>query len=235
MTTSSQYQERSAADHFDQFAEDWWNPEGSLRTLHDINPARINYIQNTVDVNGLSILDIGCGGGILSESLAGLGARVTGIDISKPALDTAMAHSRSSGLSINYLQSTPEEFLENHGHRFDVITCMEILEHVSDPAAVIAVCSQLVKPGGHIFLSTINRSLKAYIFAIFAAEYLFDVIPAGTHEYGRFIRPGELTVCCEQNNLEIEDIRGLRYIPFIRKASLTPHPDINYLVHARKN
>ena len=222
-------------ENFDQFADDWWNPDGALGTLHDINPARLSYIQNAVDVRGMNILDIGCGGGLLSESLADLGANVTGIDISKKALDAASAHCKLSGHAITYLQTTPEEFLEKHDQHFDVITCMEILEHVKDPFSVIAVCSRLTLPGGHIFFSTINRTLKAYLFAVVAAEYLLKLLPAGTHEYRNFIRPGELAVSCEQHGLEIEDISGFQYMPVARKAFLTRKPDINYLVHARKN
>jgi 2-polyprenyl-6-hydroxyphenyl methylase / 3-demethylubiquinone-9 3-methyltransferase len=218
---------------FEDLAPGWWDRDGQLRTLHDINPLRLEYITNRAVITGQKVLDIGCGGGILCESLAQQHARVTGIDISPAAIAVATRHSQENRLDIHYEISSPEQYAQENPEAFDVITCMEMLEHVPDPEAIVAACAKLIRPGGNLFFSTINRTPKAWLQAIVAAEYLFNIIPAGTHEFAKFIRPSELARLCQQHAMTICDIAGIKYLPYIRSCYLTQQPSVNYLLHAR--
>ncbi|HVV68312.1 MAG TPA: bifunctional 2-polyprenyl-6-hydroxyphenol methylase/3-demethylubiquinol 3-O-methyltransferase UbiG [Gammaproteobacteria bacterium] len=218
---------------FDQVSYDWWNPEGLFKTLHHINPVRLQFITDTTNLNHKTVLDVGCGGGILTESLAAQGAQVTGIDMSEKALIAAREHALKKNIEINYQQSTVEDFANSHAQAFDVITCMELLEHVPDPASVVKACAQLLKPGGEIFFSTINRTFKAYAFAILGAEYLLKLLPKGLHTYDKFIRPSELAVWLRQSDLALLRVAGLSYNPITHACRLKQDTDVNYLVHCK--
>ena len=218
---------------FEALASGWWDPRGQFKTLHAINPVRVQYIiEQLGSLEGKNVLDIGCGGGLLTEELAKRGATVTGLDISDVSLSIARQHSKQFNLEILYINSTIEDFASNNIQKFDVITCMEMLEHVPDPRSVIESCARLINPGGDIFLSTLNRNLPTYIFAVIFAEYLLNLLPVGTHDYSRFIRPSELFSWCQTYGLEVKDISGINYLPFINKFSLNKNPVVNYLIHA---
>ncbi|MFT3742375.1 MAG: bifunctional 2-polyprenyl-6-hydroxyphenol methylase/3-demethylubiquinol 3-O-methyltransferase UbiG [Gammaproteobacteria bacterium] len=220
--------------HFSHFANDWWNPTGPFKTLHDINPLRLSFIMDHCQIGGKQVLDIGTGGGILAESLAKMGAHVTAIDASESAILAAQHHANTQQLSIDYHVSTAEAFAEQHPEQFDVITCLELLEHVPDPTSVIQACSALVKPGGHVFFSTLNRNIKSYLMAIVGAEYLLKLLPKGTHHYEKFIRPAELAAWLRLHQLQLQQLRGLQYQPFSKSYRLSHQVDVNYLVYARK-
>lgn len=213
---------------FSDFANTWWDPEGPYRSLHDINPLRIQFIQNYVDLKGKTALDVGCGGGLLTESFAAFGSKVTGIDQSVELIHVAKTHSTGKW-DIDYQMTSAEEMAKNFSHQFDVVTCLEVLEHVPDPALLVYQCASLVKPGGHVFFSTINRNLKAYLFAIVGAEYVLNILPKGTHEYEKFIRPSELVSWARQSNLEVTKFAGIGYQPFLKHYFLTENIDVNYL------
>ena len=220
---------------FERIASRWWDPNGEFKPLHDLNPVRSQYIDERAAVAEKSLLDVGCGGGILTEAMAARGANVTGIDMGEAPLEVAKLHSLESGLDINYQKSTAEAFAATHANRFDVVTCLEMLEHVPQPSAVIQACADLVKPGGDVFFSTINRHPKAYAFAILGAEYVLRLLPKGTHEYKQFIRPSELANWLRLAGLELIDVSGMVYNPLTKKFRIHPHDvDVNYLVHARK-
>ena len=219
---------------FEALASDWWVKDGSFKTLHDINPLRLSFITQYVDLSGKSLLDIGCGGGILSESLANHDAKVTGIDVCASAIQIAKAHADMHHKNITYSEITAENMAENQPAQFDVITCMELLEHVPDPASIIQACSILLKPGGHIFLSTLDRNLKSYLFAILAAEYVLKLLPAGLHHYDQFIRPAELAAWMRAVDLDILNMAGIQYQPFSKQYRLTSNTHVNYLVYGRK-
>lgn len=219
---------------FESLAARWWDPNSEFKPLHEINPLRVNYINNRVNVAGKNVLDIGCGGGILAEALAHCGARVTAIDLADASLSVARLHQLESGLEIDYRKVAAEELARQSPATFDVVTCLEMLEHVPAPASVVTACQQLVKPGGLVFFSTINRNPKSYLFAILGAEYLLRLLPRGTHDYGRFIRPSELATWCRAAALELEDQIGMGYNAITRRYFLQPSLDVNYLAVYRR-
>lgn len=218
----------SEIEQFDNLANHWWDVDGKLKTLHDINPLRVQYIQQHCQLRENTVLDIGCGGGILSESLAKAGAKVTAIDLSEPAIEVAKQHAKQQKLSIDYRVQSAEDMAEQ-APQFDVITCLELLEHVPDPGSVIKAASQCLKPGGQLVLSTINRTIKAYLMAIVGAEYVLNLIPRGTHHYQQLIRPSELTNWCRQANLSLKHLQGMSYNPITRQASNSDDVGVNYL------
>ncbi len=220
----------SEINKFNQMAAQWWDLQGVCRLLHAINPLRMQFIQQFVDLAGQQVLDIGCGGGILSESLAKQGGTVTAIDLAADALAVAKQHAEQQQLIIDYRQISAEQLAELMPQSFDAITCMELLEHVPDPTKIIAACARLIKPGGYIFLSTINRTPKAYLQAILGAEYLLRWLPRGTHDYARFIQPTELAAWLRQQQLQLLSLQGMDYQPLGRYFYLTKQPSVNYLV-----
>ena len=220
---------------FEALASRWWDRESEFRPLHDINPLRANWIDLHSPLAECEVLDVGCGGGILSEALWQRGARVTGIDMGEAPLAVARLHALESGAQVDYRQMTAEEMADERPETFDVVTCLEMLEHVPEPASVIAACARLVKPGGHVYFSTINRNPKAYAFAILGAEYFLKLLPKGTHEYSKFIRPSELAKWLRQSDLELQDITGMTYNPLTKNYKLDPQDvSVNYLLHAKK-
>jgi 2-polyprenyl-6-hydroxyphenyl methylase / 3-demethylubiquinone-9 3-methyltransferase len=219
---------------FDAAAAWWWDKNGRFKSLHDINPLRLDYIQQRVTLENKRVLDVGCGGGLLSESLAAAGADVTGIDMGEAPLEVARRHMSVSGLEVRYLRETAESFSIKNPNGFNVITCMELLEHVPDPPSVMSACAGLVKPGGDLFFATLNRNPKSYLFAIIGAEYLLGLVPRGTHEHYRFIKPDELAGWASDSGLLNRDMTGLHYNPFTRKYSVGGNLHVNYLAHFRK-
>ncbi|MBW9257564.1 MAG: bifunctional 2-polyprenyl-6-hydroxyphenol methylase/3-demethylubiquinol 3-O-methyltransferase UbiG [Candidatus Thiodiazotropha sp. (ex. Lucinisca nassula)] len=228
-------QEQINVDHsevskFEELASRWWDPHSEFKPLHEINPLRLGYIKEFTSLEGKEVLDVGCGGGILSESLAANGAKVTGIDMGEAPLQVARLHLLESGLEVNYERIPVERLAEERPASFDLITCMEMLEHVPDPASVVAACAKLVRPGGRLFFSTINRNPKSYLFAIIGAEYLLQMLPKGTHDYAKFIRPSELNAWVRQAGLVSTDIKGLSYNPLTQHYRLGDDVDVNYMV-----
>jgi 2-polyprenyl-6-hydroxyphenyl methylase/3-demethylubiquinone-9 3-methyltransferase len=219
---------------FNEIASSWWDPEGPFRPLHDLNPARLRFVMERVEVKGSSVLDLGCGGGILSESLARAGAHVTGIDVASKVLSIARLHLHESGLEVDYQESTAEQFADELPGHFDVVTCMEMLEHVPDPASIVDSIATLLKPGGQAFLSTLNRTPLSFALGIVGAEHIARLLPKGTHRYDRFIRPSELCRLLRRSGLETGDIMGLHYNPLTRGVRLGGNVSVNYLVAARK-
>jgi len=217
---------------FEKLAARWWDPTSEFRPLHEINPLRLNWIEERVNLAGKNVLDVGCGGGILSESMAARGAHVTGIDLGKAPLAVARLHLKESHQQIDYRMIAAEDLAREQPASFDVVTCLEMLEHVPDPSATVMACSQLVKPGGQVFFSTLNRNPKSWLFAIVGAEYVLKLLPRGTHDYMKFIRPSELERWCRQAGLHVRELTGMHYNPFTKKYSLGPGVDVNYLVHA---
>jgi 2-polyprenyl-6-hydroxyphenyl methylase/3-demethylubiquinone-9 3-methyltransferase len=226
--------DRSESDKFDAIASGWWDPEGPFRPLHDLNPARLKFVDDRVDLEGARVVDVGCGGGILSESLAAKKAEVTGIDVAPRVLATARLHLHESGLDVDYRQQTVEELAAQEAGSFDVVTCMEMLEHVPDPASVIRSVSDLLKPGGHAFFSTLNRTPLAFALGIVGAEHVARLLPRGTHRYDRFIKPSELSAWARDAGFLVADIRGLHYNPLTRSVRLGGNVRVNYLFHAQK-
>ncbi len=217
-------------DKFGSLAERWWDPQGEFKTLHDINPLRIKFIQEYADIQDKKIVDVGCGGGILTEGLAKQGAKATGIDLSEELIDIADLHGLESGVQANYQKISAETFAEQHPEQFDHVTCMEMLEHVPDPASIVNACAKIVKPGGFVFFSTLNRKPKAYLLAIVAAEHLLKMLPKGTHDYKTFIKPSELSRWCRHAGLEIRGMTGIEYNPFSKQFSLGKDIDVNYII-----
>ena len=219
---------------FEAMAPIWWDRRGVLRALHDINILRVNYINKRVHVFGKDLVDVGCGGGILSEALAALGANVTGIDAGQAPLTAARLHLKKSGLQVEYHLATAESFSETHPERFDVVTCLELLEHVPEPASVVRACRGLVKTGGDVFFATLNRNLKSFLFAIIGAEYMLKLVRRGTHMYRKFIKPEELERWAEAAGLTFQDLIGLHYNPFLRRYSIGGNTHVNYMMHFRR-
>ena len=215
---------------FSALAHQWWDLQGEFAALHQINPLRLDWIDAACPLNGQRVLDVGCGGGILSESMAQRGAQVTGIDMGEAPLAVARLHQLESGVEVDYRQITAEALAEEMPEQFDVVTCLEMLEHVPDPASVIRACHRLVKPGGQVFFSTINRNPKAYLFAIIGAEYIMKLIPRGTHDFKKFIRPSELGAWSRQAGLSVKDIIGLTYNPLTKHYKLESDVDVNYMI-----
>lgn len=234
MTENRQNVDLDEVAKFDALATRWWDADGEFRPLHEINPLRLDWIRQLVDLKGKRVLDIGCGGGILAESMAAVGATVTGIDMAEAPLGVARLHQIESGVAVEYQRSTAEDFAAQHPGQFDVVTCLEMLEHVPSPAQVIASVTTLLRPGGHAFFSTINRNPKSFLFAIVGAEYVLKLLPAGTHEYQKFIRPSELDNWARNAGLILHDSIGMHYNPVTREYSLGPGLDVNYLMHHRK-
>ena len=226
--------DQNELDKFSQLAHRWWDPNSEFKPLHDINPLRLAWIDSHAGISGKTILDVGCGGGILSESMAQRGATVTGIDLSDKALGVAKLHLLESGNKVDYQKSSAEEFADQAPGSFDVVTCMEMLEHVPNPASIISACSVLVKPGGHVFFSTINRNAKDYLLAVVGAEYVLKMLPKGTHDYAKFIKPSELSRWAKSALLEPDELIGMTYNPLSQRYSLGHDTDVNYLLHTIK-
>lgn len=220
---------------FANLAAHWWDPAGELKTLHQINPLRLGYIKEKVDLDNKTVIDIGCGGGILAESMAKAGAQVTGIDLNKPVIDVAKLHQLESGAKVEYLYIAAEEIAEQRPGQYDVVTCLEMLEHVPDPASIVRACAKLAKPGAHIFFSTLNRNPKSYLFAILGAEYILKLLPKNTHDYSKFIRPSELNAWAKKSSLNAQELKGISYNPFNEEFKLTNDIAVNYLLYAQKN
>jgi 2-polyprenyl-6-hydroxyphenyl methylase/3-demethylubiquinone-9 3-methyltransferase len=226
--------DRGEIAKFEALAHRWWDPEGDFRPLHDINPLRLHYIARHCELVGRRVVDVGCGGGILAEAMAARGADVLGTDLGEAPLVVARLHAIEANVHLAYRQISAEALAREAPAAFDVVTCLEMVEHVPDPASIVAACATLVKPGGHVFLSTINRNAKAWALAVVAAEYVLDLVPRGTHDYRKFIRPAELARAVRDAGLTTQEIIGMAYNPFTRRANLTPDVDVNYLLHAVK-
>ncbi len=220
---------------FEALASRWWDKESEFKPLHDINPLRVNYIDERVGLAGKVVLDVGCGGGILSESMAVRGAQVTGIDMGEAPLNTARLHALESGVQVTYHQTTAEDFASRYPAHFDVVTCLEMLEHVPDPGSVIRACATMVKPGGHVVFSTLNRNPKSWLFAIAGAEYVLNLLPRGTHDFKKFIQPAELSRWVRQAGLESKHMTGMTYNPVTKTYRLVDGDvDVNYIMHCQK-
>ena len=219
---------------FAQLAARWWDPHSEFKPLHEINPLRLNYINDRVGLKDKTVLDIGCGGGILAESMAAHGARVTGIDLGEAPLSVAKLHLKESGLKVDYRHVSAEDLAREQPEAFDVVTCMEMLEHVPDPASTIAACAKLVKPGGQVFFSTINRNPKSWLFAIVGAEYVLNLLPKGTHEYMKFIKPSELEGWARHAGLTMRELIGMHYNPLTREYRLGRGVDVNYIAYTTR-
>jgi 2-polyprenyl-6-hydroxyphenyl methylase/3-demethylubiquinone-9 3-methyltransferase len=222
-------------EKFSRLAHRWWDPQGEFRPLHDINPLRLEWIARHASLEAAAVLDIGCGGGILAEAMARRGARVTGIDLSEKALRVAELHLHESHLAVHYEKSSAEDYATAHAGEFDVVTCMELLEHVPDPASMVAACAQLVRPGGQVFFSTINRNPKSYLFAVIGAEYVLGLLPKGTHDYMRFIKPSELSRWSRAAGLRPDELIGMSYNPITRRYRLGHDCDVNYLLRCARD
>lgn len=219
---------------FSELAEHWWDPDGDMRPLHDINPLRLNYIDETAPLPGRTALDVGCGGGLVSEGMARRGAEVTGIDLGEAPLAVARLHAQQEGVAVEYRQVTVEDLAAERPEHYDLVTCLEMLEHVPDPGAVVAACARLTKPGGQLVFSTINRNPKSFVFAIVGGEYVLNLLPRGTHEYAKLIRPSELARWCREAGLEVVDTTGMTYNPITGAYRLGRDVSVNYLLRASK-
>ena len=221
-------------EKFSQLAHRWWDPGSEFKPLHDINPLRLDYIDGIAGLRGKRVVDVGCGGGILAEAMAARGARVTGIDLAEKPLKVAQLHLLESGLEVDYRLMATEALALESPCGFGVVTCMELLEHVPDPSATVRACGDLAEPGGRVFFSTINRNLKSYLLAVVGAEYLLKLLPRGTHDYARFIKPSELSAMCRAAGLQVAGVTGMTYNPFTMVYSLGDDSDVNYILHAVK-
>ncbi len=226
--------DQAELEKFSALAHRWWDPQGEFRPLHEINPLRLEWIDRHAQLAGKEVLDVGCGGGILAEAMARRGARVTGIDLSEKALRVAELHLHESKLDIKYQKAMAEEFAAEHAGAFDVVTCMELLEHVPQPDSMVAACARLARPGGQVFFSTINRNPKAYLFAVIGAEYVLNLLPKGTHDYMRFIKPSELSRWSRAAGLRPDELIGMTYNPLTRRYRLGRDCDVNYLLRCSR-
>ena len=234
MNTVHQNVDAAEVAKFDSLASRWWDPDGEFKSLHEINPLRLDWIRQHVSLDGCEVVDIGCGGGILTEAMASCGANVTGIDMAEAPLAVARLHQIESGAEVTYRRTTAEELAAEQAGRFDVVTCLEMLEHVPSPAQIAASVAELVRPGGDVFFSTINRNPKSFMFAIVGAEYVLKLLPAGTHEYQKLIRPSELEAWAREAGLKLQSSIGMHYNPLTREYSLGPDLSVNYLMHFRR-
>jgi 2-polyprenyl-6-hydroxyphenyl methylase / 3-demethylubiquinone-9 3-methyltransferase len=225
----------SEVQKFSDLAHRWWDPNSEFKPLHDINPLRLNWIDQSIGLNGKKVIDIGCGGGILSESMAAKGAHVTGIDLSDKALSVARLHLLETGAKVDYQHIAAESMAAEHPDAFDAVTCLEMLEHVPDPQQTIAACARLVKTGGDVFLSTLNRNPKSYLFAIIGAEYILNMLPKGTHDYAKFIKPAELVRMTRNAGLDLVSMVGMSYNPLTKVYSLGDDTSVNYMIHLRRS
>ncbi len=221
-------------ERFERLAARWWDPLGAFRPLHDINPVRLDFIDDRAGLRGRTVLDVGCGGGLLAEAMQLRGARVTGIDAGETAIEVALRHAAQSGAAVAYERLTAEELAAREPGGFDVVTCLELLEHVPDPASLVVACAALARPGGHVFFSTISRTPKAWLFAVVGAERIARLLPRGTHDYGRFLRPSELDRAARTAGLDLAETVGMRYGPFTGRSRLGGRPDVNYLAWYRR-
>ncbi len=221
-------------EKFSQLAHRWWDPGAEFKPLHDINPLRLDLIDGIAGLRGKTVLDVGCGGGILAEAMAARGARVTGIDLAEKPLKVAQLHLLESGLTVEYRLAAAETLASETPASFDVVTCMELVEHVPDPAATVKACAELVRPGGHVFFSTINRNLKSYLFAVVGAEYVLKLLPRGTHDYAKFIKPSELAAMCRNAGLQVGGITGMTYNPLTKRYALGRDTDVNYILQTSR-
>ena len=226
--------EAAEVNKFAELAHQWWDAQGVFKPLHQLNPLRLNYIDSRAQLAGKQVLDVGCGGGILSESMAQRGAQVTGIDLAEKSLQVAQLHALEAGVQLEYRCVSVEALAQEKPQAFDVVTCMEMLEHVPDPASVVRACAALVKPGGHVFFSTLNRNAKAYLMAVVGAEYVLNLLPKGTHDYSKFIKPSELAAWMRQSELELQHQTGVTYHPLNKQYALTVDTSVNYMLHAIK-
>ena len=232
--TNNQNVDATELNKFSDLAHKWWDKNSEFKPLHDINPLRLNYINDLASIKGKSVLDVGCGGGILSESMAQLGANVTGIDLGEKSLKVAQLHSLESGVNVDYQLISVEKLAELQPFSFDVVTCLEMLEHVPNPASVVQACANLVKPGGHVFFSSINRNPKAYLFAVIGAEYVLNLLPRGTHDYAKFIKPSELASWMRSANLALQHQIGMSYNPMTKNYWLNTDTSVNFMMHSLK-
>lgn len=235
MSAATHNVDHAEISKFEELASRWWDPNSEFKPLHDINPLRLDYIDQRATLNGKRVLDVGCGGGILAESMAQRGAEVTGIDMGEAPLEVARLHKLESGVDVDYRRITAEQMAEEMPGAFDVVTCMEMLEHVPEPGSVIAACAKLVKPDGAVFFSTINRNPKSYLLAIVGAEYILNMLPRGTHDYSKFIRPSEMEGWIRHGGLELKELTGMSYNPLARSYSLGRDLDVNYLAYCMKS
>jgi 2-polyprenyl-6-hydroxyphenyl methylase/3-demethylubiquinone-9 3-methyltransferase len=221
-------------EKFSQLAHRWWDPQSEFKPLHDINPLRLDHIDRMAGLAGKTVLDVGCGGGLLTEAMAARGAHVTGIDLADKPLQVAQLHLLESGRNVEYMKISAEELAATRPQHYDIVTCMELLEHVPDPAGTVQACADLVKPEGWVFFATINRNPKSYLFAVIGAEYVLKLLPRGTHDYAKFIKPSELTGMCREAELSVEGVTGMVYNPLTRVYALSRDVDVNYILHCRK-
>ncbi len=234
MTATVHNVDESEIAKFEKLAARWWDPDSEFKPLHDINPLRLRFIDERAALRGKTVLDVGCGGGILAESMAELGAQVTGIDMGEGPLAVARLHLKETGRTVDYRRMAVEDLAAQRPQSFDVVTCMEMLEHVPDPASAVAACARLLRPGGQAFFSTINRNPKSWLFAIVGAEYLLHLLPRGTHDYLKFIRPSELQDMCRHAGLDLRGLTGMHYYPLTARYTLGPGVDVNYLAWCEK-
>jgi len=233
--TANRNADQAELDKFSELAHRWWDPESEFKPLHDINPLRLDWIDRIAGLAGQEVLDVGCGGGILAESMAARRAKVTGIDLSDKALSVARLHLLETGQKVDYRNISAEELAVEMPGAFDLVTCLEMLEHVPDPARAVRACAQLVRPGGTVFFSTINRNPKSYLLAVIGAEYVLNLLPRGTHDYAKFIRPAELARYCREAGLAVSEVIGMTYNPFSKSYTLDANTDVNYSMCSRRD